>query len=67
MLAVSSVVVIMKNGERHDFPHEGRPGGSYTKSVAFESGWVIVTDEWGKRRAFPSDDVAEVKETTTRW
>lgn len=56
----------MKDGTKRLFPHEGRAGGSYTKSVKFENGFVIITDEWDKRTAIPSGDVAEVEETPER-
>lgn len=64
---MASIVVRFKDGTVREFPHEGRAGGSYTKTVKYEGGAVIVEDEWYKRTAFPLSDVAEVIETPTRW
>ena len=55
-----SVKVIMKNGEVKDFTHEGRSGGSYTKSVRYEGQFVIIKDEWSNETAIPAHDVKEV-------
>ena len=63
---MSNISIKLKSGETRRFEHTGRAGGSYTKTVRFESGWVIVEDEWGTRTAFPSDDVAEVEERDHR-
>lgn len=63
---MANIVIRLKNGERRHFNHEGRAGGSYTKSVTYEGGFVVVTDEWGKRTAFPAGDVEEVEETPHR-
>jgi hypothetical protein len=56
----------MKDGRTHDFPHEGRAGGSYTKRVIYEGCFVIVEDEWRKRVAFPADAIERVEETPDR-
>ena len=62
-----NIRIIMKSGEVKDFPHEGRPGGSYTKKVRYEGMFVIVTDEYGKEIAIPSQDIQRVEVTPTRW
>lgn len=59
---MSSITIKLKNGAILEFPHEGRSGGSYSKSVRYESGWAIVTDEWGKEHAFPAANIEEVIE-----
>jgi hypothetical protein len=64
---VSSIVVKFKDGSKREFPHRGRAGGSYSKSVKFEGGFVIITDEWYERAAFPAGDVSEVIETPERY
>jgi len=56
-----SITITMRDGTKRDFPHEGRSGGSYTKSLRYEPGFVVVEDEWGKRTAFPTELVAEVE------
>lgn len=60
---MSTAIVYMKNGERHHFPDERRAGGSYTNTVRYEGGFVIVTDVWGKSRSWPAGDVFEVSES----
>ncbi len=60
---MSSIVVKMKDGTVRKFPHEGRAGGSYTKELSFQPGFVVITDGWYKRIAIPAADVAEVVET----
>jgi hypothetical protein len=63
---VSSITVRFKDGTKREFPHQGRAGGSYTKSVKYEGGAVIITDEWYNRTAFPLSDVSEVVEIAER-
>jgi hypothetical protein len=64
---MASVTVKFKDGTKREFPHEGRAGGSYTKTVKYEGGVVIIQDEWYRRTAFPLEDVAEVIETPERY
>lgn len=61
-----NIVIRMKDGTTRDFPHEGRAGGSYTKTLTLEPGWAIVEDEWGSRTAIPQADIAEIKESPHR-
>lgn len=63
---MSSIVFKMKDGTTRAFPHEGRSGGSYTKTLTFEGAFAIVTDEYYKRTAIPAEDIAEVVETPER-
>lgn len=60
---MTSVKIKFKDGTVRDFQHRGRSGGSYTVRVAYEGAFVVITDEWGKRTAFPANDIAEVIET----
>ena len=64
---MSSIVIYTRDGEKHDFPHKGRAGGSYTKRLHYEGVFVIVEDEWGRRTAFPAADVLRVEERPVRW
>lgn len=57
---MASITVLMKDGSKKEFPHEGRAGGSYTKHVRYEGGFVIITDEWRKETAIPNVDIREV-------
>jgi len=64
---MSSIVVYFKDGSEARFPHEGRAGGSYTKTVKYEGSFAIVTDEWGNRTAYPAEDIDRVEEKPGRW
>jgi hypothetical protein len=58
---MSDITIKFKDGTERKFPHEGRAGGSYSKSVSYEGGFVIVKDEWYNTFAFPTEVVAEVQ------
>ena len=58
---MASITIKMKDGSIKMFPHEGRPGGSWTKSIRYEGGFAVVKDEWGNETAFPASDIAEVR------
>ena len=67
---MADIRIIFKDGSVREFKHEGRAGGSYTKSVKYEGAFVIVTDEWYNQYAFPSDDVREIQQQSDcrgRW
>lgn len=64
---MSSITIKMKDGSVRNFPHEGRPGGSYSKRLTYEGAFAIVTDEYGKRTSIPAHDIAEIVESPTRW
>ncbi len=56
-----NIEVKMRSGEIRKFPHQGRAGGSYTKTIRYEPGFVVITDEWHTEIAIPTADIAEVK------
>ena len=62
----TSIKVWMKNGEIKDFPHEGRAGGSYSKSIRYENGFVVIIDEWYNETVIPSADILEIKTRNSR-
>ncbi len=65
---MASITIYMKDGTKKEFPHQGRAGGSYTKSVRYEGAFVIIRDEWGGEQAFPAADVEHVESTQMhRW
>lgn len=64
---MSSITIKFKDGTVLQFKHEGRPGGSYTKSVKYEGAFVVVTDEYYRTTAFPASDVAEVISDPERY
>ena len=63
---MSSITLKMKDGSVREFPHEGRVGGSYSKSISYEPGFVIITDEWHRKTSIPSNDIAEILEIPVR-
>ena len=62
-----SITITMKDGTKREFPHRGRPGGSWTKRLTFEGAFAIITDEYEARTAIPAADIAEITETPNRW
>ena len=64
---MASIIIKMKNGDTREFPHTGRAAGSYTKSIRYESGFVVITDEYDKEIAIPSSDIIEVITIPTRF
>lgn len=57
---MSNIIVKLKDGTERKFMHKGRAGGSYTKSLRYEPGFVVVKDEYSKETAFPTELVKEV-------
>jgi hypothetical protein len=55
----------MKNGTKRYFPHEGRAGGSYTKSLSLEGAFAVVTDEYYRKTVIPAADIEEIIEEPT--
>jgi hypothetical protein len=64
---MANIKIKFKDGTIKEFKHEGRSGGSYTKRLTYEGAFAIVEDEWGKRTAFPSQDIESVEETPNRY
>lgn len=60
---MSHITVKMKDGTSREFPHQHRAGGSYSNKIAYEIGFVVITDEFGKETAIPSEDIAEIIKT----
>lgn len=58
---MANITIIMKDGTVKTFKHEGRAGGSYTKTVRYEGAFVIVRDEWDTETAVLAADVAEIR------
>lgn len=63
---MSAIQVRKKDGTVKDFPDGHRPGGSWTNSIRYEVGFVVVTDVWGNETAIPSADIDEIKTTPNR-
>ena len=63
---MASIKITKRDGTVLDFPHRGRPGGSYTKTVRYVPGFVVVTDEWNHETAIPTADIEKVETTPVR-
>lgn len=57
---MANITIKMKDGTVRKFNHQGRAGGSWTKTVRYEKAFAVVTDEWGTETAIPVADIAEV-------
>jgi hypothetical protein len=62
-----SITIKMKDGSRREFPHRGRPGGSWTKTLRYEPGFAVITDEYGNETAIPTADIAEINTFPQRY
>jgi hypothetical protein len=62
-----NIIVKMRDGTERKFLHKGRAGGSYSKTLHYELGFVIIRDEWGSETAIPTELVAEVKTERSGW
>lgn len=62
-----SIKIKMKDGTVRDFPHVGRAGGSFTKTLKLENGFAVITDEWYKRTIIPASDILEIEEIPCRF
>lgn len=58
---MQSITVFFRDGSKEEFPHRGRSGGSYTKTIRYEGEFVIITDEYGNDTAFPACHIERVK------
>lgn len=56
----------MKDGTVREFVERGRPGGSFSNSIKYETGFVVIKDEWGERTSIPTEDIREIKEDAPR-
>lgn len=60
------ITIEFNDGEKREWRHQGRAGGSYTIRLSFEGEFAIVTDEWGKREIFPGASIRAIAETPAR-
>lgn len=64
---MSNIVVKMKDGSTKEFKHQGRAGGSYTKTLKIEGACAVIENEYYEKVYIPLDSVEEIRETPTRW
>ena len=62
---MATVTIKFRDGTERTMEDRGRPGGSYSQKVSYEGGFVVVTDVWGAKTAFPAELVAEVRTEAT--
>lgn len=60
------IKITKKDGSIERFQHRGRAGGSYSISLRYEGGFVIVENEWGDTTAFPAADIEKVETAQER-
>jgi hypothetical protein len=60
---MSNIIITLKDGTQKKFLHEGRAGGSYTKTLTLRDGFAVITDEWYNKTIIPANDITEIKET----
>ena len=56
-----SIAVYMKNGTKKNYPHKARGWADWTKEIRYETGFAIITDEYGNETAIPAQDIEEIK------
>ncbi len=61
---MASITVKMKDGTSREFPRQNRAGGSYSNKIAYEVGFVVITNEYGTETAIPAEDIAEITKTS---
>ena len=64
---MSTILIYKKDGKRIEYPHESRPGGSYTNHVKYEGNFVVVIDVWGNQIVYPSYDIERVEVIPNRY
>ena len=55
------IQITFADGTVRTWRHEGRAGGSWTKTIEFNNGWVTVRDEQGDTYSFQAFAVREVQ------
>jgi len=58
---MANIVIKFKDGTEAVFKHEGRPGGSYTKTLRYEGNFAVVRDEYDREYSFPSETIKEIQ------
>lgn len=60
------IKITFKDGAVKEFNQQGCSGGSWTNTVEYQPGWVVVTDLYKAKYAYPIDIVQEVIEIPGR-
>lgn len=51
----------MRDGTTKEFPHETRPGGSYSNSIRNEHNFVVIVNVWGNETWIPVVDIKAIQ------
>lgn len=57
---MASITLKMRDGTERAFKHEGRSGGSFTKRLKYEPGFVVIIDEYCRETAIAADLILEI-------
>jgi hypothetical protein len=55
-----TIRIKMKAGDTRIFEDRGAPGGSYSQSIKYEPGFVVIESAYGDQKAIPSDLIEEI-------
>jgi hypothetical protein len=58
---MSDITIIYINGDQEYLKDNGALGGSYSQSVRYEEGFVVITDAYGGERAIPNSRINEIQ------
>ncbi len=57
---MSYIEITFTDGTKREWRHQGRAGGSWTKTLELQEGWATVRDEYGNTNTFPRDTIKEI-------
>ena len=66
---MKNITLHFKDNSVQSFKHVGRAGGSYSKSIRYENGFVVIVDEYQNETVFPSDSISkiDIENLSGRW
>ena len=59
---MANIVIEYKDGRIERFKEEQRAGGCYRNTLRYETGFIVITDVWGKETSIPSDDIKRIEQ-----
>lgn len=60
-MSATLIRITFNDGTVKEFRHEGRGGGSWTKTLTLDEGWATVRDEYGATYSWPLPSIKEVE------
>jgi hypothetical protein len=58
---VATFRVQMRDGTVREFIDRGRAGGSYSQSIRYETGFVVIVDCYNGETSIPAADIKEIR------